>query len=112
MVLKGETPFFNEGYIKTVAAVGGVEAVEKGNFPFREAGKGAFLGWGQTVKKTGKLLFSERGPGHGWKSPCGKHFFCGKPALAFYIFPCFFFAFFKKKEPKGKIPPFNTPLPP
>ena len=57
MVLKGETPFFNEGYIKTVAAVGGVEAAEKGNFPFREAGKGAFLGWGQTVKKTGKLLF-------------------------------------------------------
>ena len=55
MVLKGETPI--EGYIKTVAAVGGVEAVEKGNFPFREAGKGAFLGWGQTVKKTGKLLF-------------------------------------------------------
>lgn len=57
MVLKGETPFFNEGYIKTVAAVGGVEAVEKGNFPFREAGKEAFMGWGQTVKKTGKLLF-------------------------------------------------------
>lgn len=28
------------------------------------------------------------------------------------IYSRVFFAFFKKKEPKGKIPPFNTPLPP
>ena len=69
MVLKGETPFFNEGYIKTVAAVGGVEAVEKGNFPFREAGKGAFLGWGQTVKKNGETAFClKEGRGMGGKA--------------------------------------------
>ena len=28
------------------------------------------------------------------------------------IYSRVFFAFFKKKELKGKIPPFNTPLPP
>ena len=69
MVLKGETPFFNEGYIKTVAAVGGVEAVEKGNFSLPGGGKRGLFGMGTDCEKNGETAFClKEGRGMGGKA--------------------------------------------